>query len=167
MVAACSSIVEWSPCSNYILTATLSPKLRVDNGWKIWNTDGSLQYEQKLNDLYQISWRPTPSSLYPNRKPKRTDVVVKQVEAPKPAKYRHPNFAASSAPEQPKAEDIVVAKKFNPEKQKREDAKVPPGSKPILSKAALKNKKKREKKKLAEKNSAPSINITGNFSYYY
>ncbi|WVQ93627.1 hypothetical protein IAU59_000703 [Kwoniella sp. CBS 9459] len=53
-----SSHCEWSPCGRYILTATLSPRLRVDNGVKIWWCGGQLLHIQPLDELYQASFAP-------------------------------------------------------------------------------------------------------------
>ena len=56
--ASNSSHCEWSPCGQYILTATLSPRLRVDNGVKIWWCGGQLLHIHPLEELYQASFRP-------------------------------------------------------------------------------------------------------------
>ncbi|WVQ78662.1 hypothetical protein IAT38_000749 [Cryptococcus sp. DSM 104549] len=56
--AAHSTHVEWSPCGQYILTATLSPRLRVDNGIKIWWCGGQLLHIQPADELYQASFSP-------------------------------------------------------------------------------------------------------------
>ncbi|KZV79314.1 translation initiation factor eIF-2A [Exidia glandulosa HHB12029] len=53
-----SSHFEWSPCGKYILTATLSPRLRVDNGIKIWHCTGTLLHTQSVDELYQTGWKP-------------------------------------------------------------------------------------------------------------
>src|SRR5690606_7751484 len=37
-----------------------SPRLRVDNGVKIWHCTGPLVHIQATEELYQASWRPTP-----------------------------------------------------------------------------------------------------------
>ena len=55
-----TSWCEWSPDGRFLLTATLSPRLRVDNGIKIWHCSGSLMHVQNAEELYQASWRPTP-----------------------------------------------------------------------------------------------------------
>jgi len=55
-----TSWCEWSPCGRFLLTATLSPRLRVDNGVKIWHCTGSLIHVQLEEELYQASWRPIP-----------------------------------------------------------------------------------------------------------
>lgn len=55
-----TSHCEWSPDGRFLLTATLSPRLRVDNGIKIWHCTGPLMHIQNIDELYQTSWRPTP-----------------------------------------------------------------------------------------------------------
>ncbi|CAO1631575.1 unnamed protein product [Parajaminaea phylloscopi] len=56
--ASNSSVCEWSPCGEYILTATLSPRLRVENGVKIWHCSGNLVHVDFIDELYQAAWRP-------------------------------------------------------------------------------------------------------------
>lgn len=60
--ASNASVCEWSPESKYILTATTSPRLRVDNGVRIWHAGGGLMYNQELQELYQVTWRPQSSA---------------------------------------------------------------------------------------------------------
>lgn len=55
-----TTFFEWSPCGRFILTATLSPRLRVDNGIKIWHCSGPLMHVHLVEELYQASWRPIP-----------------------------------------------------------------------------------------------------------
>ncbi|UZJ56294.1 hypothetical protein CBS101457_005614 [Exobasidium rhododendri] len=56
--ASNSSLFQWSPDGQFILTATLSPRLRVDNGVRVWHCTGNLVHVEMINDLYQASWRP-------------------------------------------------------------------------------------------------------------
>ncbi|RXK39670.1 hypothetical protein M231_03024 [Tremella mesenterica] len=56
--APTSSHCQWSSCGRYILTATLSPRLRVDNGVKIWWCGGQLLHVHLQEELYQASFRP-------------------------------------------------------------------------------------------------------------
>ncbi|KAI9265700.1 eukaryotic translation initiation factor eIF2A-domain-containing protein [Helicostylum pulchrum] len=65
--ASNASHCEWSPCGRYLLTATLTPRLRVDNGFKLWHHSGTLIYEESVDELYQIAFRPEPASRYPMR----------------------------------------------------------------------------------------------------
>jgi translation initiation factor 2A len=61
-----TSVCEWSPDGQFILTATLSPRLRVDNGIKIWHCSSpSLIHTLAVDELYQTGWRPTPLSQVP------------------------------------------------------------------------------------------------------
>lgn len=54
--ASNSSVCEWSPDGKHILTATTSPRLRVDNGLKIWFYSGQLQYHESLDELYNVCY---------------------------------------------------------------------------------------------------------------
>jgi translation initiation factor 2A len=56
--ASNSSHCEWSACGRYILTATLSPRLRVDNGVKIWWCGGQLLHVHPQDELYSASFKP-------------------------------------------------------------------------------------------------------------
>jgi translation initiation factor 2A len=47
-----------SPCCRYFITATLSPRLRVDNGVKVWWCSGELLHVHLQDELYQASFRP-------------------------------------------------------------------------------------------------------------
>ena len=67
-----TSHCEWSADGRFLLTATLSPRLRVDNGIKIWHCSGLLVYVKLIEELYQVSWRPTPpenAPPFPNQIP--------------------------------------------------------------------------------------------------
>ena len=39
---------EWSPDSKHFLTAILFPRLRVDNGYRVWSCNGALVQEERL-----------------------------------------------------------------------------------------------------------------------
>ena len=56
--ASNSSVCEWSPDGKHILTATTSPRLRVDNGMKIWHIGGGIMYHEEMHELYHVCWRP-------------------------------------------------------------------------------------------------------------
>ncbi|KXX82421.1 Eukaryotic translation initiation factor 2A [Madurella mycetomatis] len=58
------SVCTWSPDSRYIMTATTSPRLRVDNGIKLWHVGGGIMYNEDMVELYNVMWRPAaPESL--------------------------------------------------------------------------------------------------------
>lgn len=58
MMATNSSYYDWSPCGTVLVTATTAPRLRVDNGVKLWDYTGRLLYEHEDNELYSVGWRP-------------------------------------------------------------------------------------------------------------
>lgn len=66
--ASNTSVCEWSPCGRFILTATTSPRLRVDNGLKIWHASGKLIYMKEYPELFSIGWKPQDLSLFPHLK---------------------------------------------------------------------------------------------------
>jgi translation initiation factor 2A len=63
--ASNASHCKWSADGKFILTATLSPRLRVDNGIKIWYLLGQLIHVQECEELYQASWRPALPDAVP------------------------------------------------------------------------------------------------------
>ncbi|KAL4866636.1 hypothetical protein BDV12DRAFT_198984 [Aspergillus spectabilis] len=63
--AANSSVCAWSPDGQTILTATTSPRLRVDNGLRLWHVSGALLYNQDIDELYDVSWRPQSTIQHP------------------------------------------------------------------------------------------------------
>ncbi|KAJ5726422.1 uncharacterized protein N7483_007779 [Penicillium malachiteum] len=63
--ASNSSVCAWSPDGQYILTATTSPRLRVDNGLRLWHVSGSLMYHEDMTELYDVTWRPQDAAQIP------------------------------------------------------------------------------------------------------
>nr|CCA17134.1 eukaryotic translation initiation factor 2A putative [Albugo laibachii Nc14] len=86
----------WSPDSRYFLTATTFPRLRVDNGYKIFTYDGSGPiFQEQRKELYELKFRPAVAGVYPNRpqSPRRKVDDETCAPAPIPAKpqaYRPP-----------------------------------------------------------------------------
>lgn len=60
--ASNTSHCEWSPDSRHILTATTSPRLRVDNGIKMYHYRGALVYVEEHKELFYATMRPQPVS---------------------------------------------------------------------------------------------------------
>jgi translation initiation factor 2A len=179
------SVCEWSPDSKYILTATTSPRLRVDNGVRLWHVGGGIMYNEDMVELYHVTYRPqgpenfSPADpLHPVPIPHASALAyLGTVKTPsKPAgAYRPPGARGTSTPLHFKREDeggaahtvsngtsLVGSNGFG--------RRAVPGAEPVnslppgaasanglaagtvegdenLSKAALKNKKKREAKK--------------------
>lgn len=189
--ASNASVCEWSPDGKHILTATTSPRLRVDNGIRIWHLGGGLMYNEDMTELYHVTWRPQSATQHPVENalnPVPTPhasalAYLGTVKTPsKPAgAYRPPGARGTSTPLHFKREDEGGAAFTNtgisstnngtngfgkPRRREVPGAEtveqLPPGAAPgggvsltgasgegdeNLSKAALKNKKKREAKK--------------------
>lgn len=183
------SVCTWSPDSRYIMTATTSPRLRVDNGVKLWHVSGPLMYNEDMVELYNVLWRPQAPEkvaggdpLNPVPAPHASAATyLGSVKTPsKPAgAYRPPGARGLATPLHFKREDEGGAAHVSinngsapigPNGFGRPRRGVPgaefavPGAGPKipgaetadgdenLSKAALKNKKKRNKKKDGEAN---------------
>ncbi|KAI0296802.1 eukaryotic translation initiation factor eIF2A-domain-containing protein [Russula brevipes] len=107
--ASNTSHCEWSADGKFILTATLSPRLRVDNGIKIWYLLGQLMHIQDCEELYQASWRPTlidavpqfPSVIPPAPAPSASVQAVAPTAKPSSARpsvaYRPPGARGQGA----------------------------------------------------------------------
>lgn len=55
--AANTSVCKWSPGGEFIMTATTSPRLRVDNGIKILHVTGKLVFVKEFKELLKVDWR--------------------------------------------------------------------------------------------------------------
>ncbi|KAI8974220.1 translation initiation factor eIF-2A [Trametes punicea] len=86
--ASNTSHCEWSPDGRFLLTATLSPRLRVDNGIKIWHCTGPLVHVQPIDELYQASWRPIPVDALPP-----FPQAIPPAPAPAPSVEQHATIA--------------------------------------------------------------------------
>lgn len=192
--ASNASVCEWSPDGQHILTATTSPRLRVDNGVKIWHYTGPLIYLEELTELYNVYWRPQPATMWPLGNPLPLappphPSVAAHVGTSAPAKpsgaYRPPHARGTATPMAFKREDEGGAAHvytnggtstngnglngLGKGPRSRHVPGTEPAAKPgaagaggvvvpgaggdesaSLSKAALKNKKKREAKKAKE-----------------
>jgi translation initiation factor 2A len=113
--ASNTSFCEWSPDGRFLLTATLSPRLRVDNGIKIWHCSGPLLHVQMIDELYQASWRPTPvddvpqfGQGIPQAPPPHSSVANAPTVKPAPVKmgaYRPPGARGTAVSDAYKRED--------------------------------------------------------------
>ena len=196
--ASNASVCEWSPDGTHILTATTSPRLRVDNGVRIWHVGGGVMYNEDMNELYHITWRPQsaaslplvadPVKMVPTPHASALAYMgTKKVSTKPTGAYRPPGARGTSTPLAFKREDeggaaYSASNGIRPAeaigggingfgKTRRfvpgaEPTELPPGAAPGggvsltgtgegadgegLSKAALKNKKKREAKKAKE-----------------
>jgi len=112
-----TSYCDWSPDGRFLLTATLSPRLRVDNGIKIWHCTGPLIHVQVTDELYHTAWRPTPAESFPPLgqvipsapTPSESVKNYRALQKPTPAKsagaYRPPGARGLATPSIFKRED--------------------------------------------------------------
>lgn len=111
-----TSFCDWSPDGRFLLTATLSPRLRVDNGIKIWHCSGPLIHVEQIEELYHAAWRPTPlenvsqfGSVIPPAPAPNESVKALTAEKPTPTKpagaYRPPGARGHATPSIFKRED--------------------------------------------------------------
>ncbi|KAI0475087.1 translation initiation factor eIF-2A [Xylariaceae sp. FL0804] len=188
------SVCRWSPDSRYIMTATTSPRLRVDNGVKLWHVAGTLMYNEEMTELYNVELRPMlpenvpsgdPLSPVPTPHASAADYLGRVKTPSKPVgAYRPPGARGMVTPLHFRREDeggaahvmSNGAANIGPNGFGRARRQVPgaellesgprtvPGAAPAsvpgvngddnLSKAALKNKKKRNNKKTKEADGA-------------
>ncbi|KAG0663431.1 hypothetical protein C6P45_000848 [Maudiozyma exigua] len=52
-----TSVCMWSPGGEFIMTATTSPRLRVDNAVKVWHVSGNLVFVKEFKELLKVDWR--------------------------------------------------------------------------------------------------------------
>ncbi len=91
--AYCSSVQHWSPNSRFILTAVLSPRIRVDNGFKLFTYAGKVVTEVAIPDLYDAIWRPALKGVYPGQRISATLIDPTDV-----AKLNESASSSSSSP---------------------------------------------------------------------
>ncbi|KAI9621483.1 hypothetical protein KEM48_007718 [Puccinia striiformis f. sp. tritici PST-130] len=108
-----TSHCEWSPDGRFIMCATLSPRLRVDNGVRVFHYRGQLIHVNPIEHLYAASWRPQSPELFPFRislspAPK----IIGDATAPAPitpakpaGAYRPPHARGTTTPSHFKRED--------------------------------------------------------------
>lgn len=182
-----TSVCEWSPCGRFILTATTSPRLRVDNGCKVWHATGKLIYMKEYQELYSITWKPQKVSEFPPLKvleaapaphvstkeylEKKKTIESASVSKPAGA-YRPPHARRTTG-------SVAATSLHQLEARRVPGASVPgavpgasvPGAVPgsaragkaavaakVESKAAAKNRKKREAKKKEGETPEPESN---------
>merc|ERR1719424_2750072 len=88
---------EWSPDSRAFLTAVLWPRLRVENGVKLWSPSGALLQHQPHDELTIAAWRPAPLAAFD---PPGEDCFVARPSAaakPPPKKYVPPGARGGGA----------------------------------------------------------------------
>ncbi|CAG02136.1 unnamed protein product, partial [Tetraodon nigroviridis] len=147
-----STHFSWCPDGEHIVTATCSPRLRVSNGFRIWHYTGSVLHQQAAaagSELWEVRWQPFPEGTFPARTItyQAAPSELGTTQATPTQAYRPP--ALRHLPAKPSAR----LQEEEPPQNMR------PGEK-VLSKAALKNQKKREAKKGGQTGEQLSANQT-------
>lgn len=94
----CAVSYGWSPCSRFFMSATLAPRMNVDNGVRVYRYDGSGPVATKTDrsPLFECFWLPADAALYPDRgispgsKQRAKASGDKPAAAAKPQAYRPP-----------------------------------------------------------------------------
>jgi translation initiation factor 2A len=61
-------ICSWSPDSRLFMTATISPRLRVNNGYEVYSYCGEGPYcRVDSREMYHMEWKPVAKGTYPDR----------------------------------------------------------------------------------------------------
>jgi len=151
---------QWAPDSRHVVTAVVSPRLRVDNGFKVWLYDGTLVHQEKFDELYEISWKNVPPSTFPDRPPSPRVYAASKPDAPtavpQPAKYVHPNAKFSGGVSIKKQEDGPV-KYIRGVVQGGKQEEYIPGFSPEPTKPKKNKKNKSKKKQENEENSNEKV----------
>lgn len=136
---------EWCPDGEHILTATTAPRLRVSNGFKIWNYIGECKYTFNMptnGELWQVQWQQGLNKFlnkqFALRKPK---VIQEEAKAYVPPHLRGKQNAQST----------TTISKLHDEDHEKPDTKLKPNVKKALSREEeLEKKVKNVKKKLQQ-----------------
>mmetsp|Transcript_10673 Transcript_10673/g.12873 ORF Transcript_10673/g.12873 Transcript_10673/m.12873 type:complete len:591 (+) Transcript_10673:20-1792(+) len=135
--ANCAVDFSWSPDGRHFMTATLSPRMKVDNGITMYTYYGDKVFEKSYSELYSAKWRPRTADVYPDRpqSPRLKSLNKEREGKPKAfVPYRPPGAPRSRA-----------AERFRAEREGSGPKKIA-STGPVISKAAA----RRQRKKLAE-----------------
>lgn len=174
------TFLEWAPDSRHLVSATLSPRLRVDNNFKVWFFDGSLVTDMKFDgsELYEVKFSPfyvqtslpattstpsTSSATPPTSTPTKTTTEV--APAPKPGTFisliRNDTVGKYIPPNARNSSSGIVGASFTIDKGEEGPMKyskptppqkqVVPSLPPGYTPETSRNKKRRSKKKNQKK----------------
>ncbi|KTW27781.1 hypothetical protein T552_02221 [Pneumocystis carinii B80] len=177
--ASNSTVCEWSPDGRHILTGITSPRLRVDNGVKIWHYTGILMYAEEINELYEVFWQPQNPEIHPFRSSlspvpephSSASLVANKTPVKLIGAYRPPHARSSATPQEYKREDEkIIVNSVQEVKSKTISKQFVPGVDPSMqtqgsSKAALKNKKRRDAAKKVKESKVINVKSTNGVSF--
>jgi len=153
-----STDVKWCPDGQRLLTSTCAPRLRMGNGYKVWHYSGSLLHEkmfQASDELWECDWQTAPPGVYASFKVSKAKVVGIQPSQPQVSKqaYRPPGARGT-------ASTFKLHDDDEPPQNKQNNT----NNNANLSKAQIKNKKRREAAKNKVKENEGETNANGTIS---
>eukprot|EP01100_Stratorugosa_tubuloviscum_P003108 TRINITY_DN1737_c0_g1_i1.p1 TRINITY_DN1737_c0_g1~~TRINITY_DN1737_c0_g1_i1.p1 ORF type:complete len:598 (-),score=218.52 TRINITY_DN1737_c0_g1_i1:142-1845(-) len=92
----CAAFCQWSPDSKFILTAVLSPRIRIDNCFKVFTYCGKIIQKLQFDEMTKIEWRPTTMKCFPRCDFGLDALATEHAQKAAPAVYRHPNFNSAN-----------------------------------------------------------------------
>jgi len=120
VIAFTTSYHEWSPDGKHFLAAVVSPRMRQDNCVKIYTFNGELVYNESVEELFMVHWRPFPLGQFPPPPITLPSSSASSTGTPgsvspeKPKVYRHPNFTGSSSSSSTKPTQTAAPTKYTP-----------------------------------------------------
>eukprot|EP01054_Gregarina_sp_Poly1_P011523 Gregarina_sp_Poly_1__11522@NODE_99_length_14464_cov_198_334653_g86_i0_p1_GENE_NODE_99_length_14464_cov_198_334653_g86_i0NODE_99_length_14464_cov_198_334653_g86_i0_p1_ORF_typecomplete_len1341_score208_48eIF2A/PF08662_11/0_00011eIF2A/PF08662_11/1_5e36GYF/PF02213_16/6_9e15ANAPC4_WD40/PF12894_7/0_039ANAPC4_WD40/PF12894_7/1_6e03ANAPC4_WD40/PF12894_7/1e04ANAPC4_WD40/PF12894_7/0_69ANAPC4_WD40/PF12894_7/0_88WD40/PF00400_32/8_7e03WD40/PF00400_32/2_3e02WD40/PF00400_32/8e03WD40/PF00400_32/1_5e04WD40/PF0040 len=90
---SCTVLCDWSPCGNYFFTASVRPRMNVDNQIKLWNREGLQLLHVSFDELNGVEWKHETNIEYPLPPTPRPSERMQKLNA-----YR-PRYWASTSQE--------------------------------------------------------------------
>ena len=158
--------LSWSPCGRYVLAATTAPRLRVDNGFQLFKYNGTLLAHKKYETIYEAFWRQVREGTFEDRPQTPRAVGAVEPAASTGAAIAQPSKSKGYVPHHLRSKGVRSAPKASFSLARDQEdmggkirggtvsahkasqpSNLPPGASTPLSKSALKNAKRRAKKK--------------------
>ncbi|CAD7937159.1 unnamed protein product [Amoebophrya sp. A120] len=144
--ANCTVSVEWSADGIHIITAVLAPRMRVGNGFTIWNClTGAGRHTEPFEELYEVGIRPHDCKGSHFEGPQRQDIKKAAAacsktteEKPKKAAYRPPHARGEPANNSIKAFMLGQTGDASSPRSNSPDKKSPDGKKALLAASGAK-----------------------------
>jgi translation initiation factor 2A len=129
--------LEWTPCGRMFVTATVNPRMRVDNGFKVYKYTGEILYAFTAEgELWEVKCRPAIGKfqsrpLSATATPRAAPVQKKAYRAPGSSssfaeRFRAMKTGAPDVPEKTKQETEDFIPGYVPDKKKRKKKKKEP-----------------------------------------
>jgi len=134
----------WSPDARRILTGVLNPRLRVDNGYKVFKYNGELlnNVDFSQTELYEVLWRPgkyTDKPSTPVKKGEKKEEEAQKLFRPKGTG----SFAAQLAQMRGQKETKTIGRLLDPDEIFNNEANLEPKEEPKKKKRIRKKKDKK------------------------